>query len=107
MSALASAGHRAAFAPLWGLRETLKRLPVSASLKLGARLGGAYLALGGPRADVARDAFTDRYTGVRISSTGARFLIKDAFVWNVLDAHGVRIGQAATFDAWEPVTGRR
>jgi hypothetical protein len=40
------------------------------------------------------------YRGVRISSTGKRFEIEDATVWNVVDAAGVRVGQAATFTRW-------
>lgn len=51
-------------------------------------------------ADVERDGFTDHYTGVRISASGKRFEIVDAFVWNILDDDGVRLGQAATFDRW-------
>lgn len=43
------------------------------------------------------------YRGVRISSTGARFLVEDATVWNVVDGQGVRVGQAATFARWTPV----
>ena len=51
-------------------------------------------------ADVERDGFTDRYTGVRVSASGRRFLIEDAFVWNILDDDDTRVGQAATFDRW-------
>lgn len=40
------------------------------------------------------------YRGVRISSKGKRFLVENATVWNVVDPHGVRIGQAATFATW-------
>jgi hypothetical protein len=40
------------------------------------------------------------YRGIRISSTGRRFLVEDATVWNVLDPSGRRIGQAATFVRW-------
>ena len=40
------------------------------------------------------------YRGIRISSTGKRFLVEDATVWNVVDGQGIRVGQAATFAHW-------
>lgn len=40
------------------------------------------------------------YRGVRISSSGRRFLIEQAIVWNVVDQAGHRQGQAATFSCW-------
>lgn len=43
------------------------------------------------------------YRGVRISSTGKRFMVEDATVWNVVDGRGIRVGQAATFARWTPV----
>ncbi len=43
------------------------------------------------------------YRGVRISSTGKRFMVEDATVWNVVDGQGIRVGQAATFARWTPV----
>jgi hypothetical protein len=49
---------------------------------------------------VTTQGFIDDYRGVRISSTGRRFLIEQAFVWNVLDEAGALIGQAATFSDW-------
>jgi hypothetical protein len=42
----------------------------------------------------------DTYRGVRITSTGRRFLVENALIWNVVDAEGQRIGQAATFSTW-------
>lgn len=48
----------------------------------------------------ARQGYIDDYSGVRISSTGRRFMISNAIIWNVTDEAGVRIGQAATFDRW-------
>lgn len=47
--------------------------------------------------------YVDDYRGVRISATGKRFLIERAIVWNLHDASDVRVGQAATFDAWTPL----
>jgi hypothetical protein len=40
------------------------------------------------------------YRGVRISSTGRRFLVEDALIWNLFDSAGRSIGQAATFSQW-------
>jgi MEKHLA domain len=45
--------------------------------------------------------YIDNYNGIRISSTGKRFYIKAAIVWNVLDEEGQKCGQAATFSQWE------
>jgi hypothetical protein len=50
---------------------------------------------------VSRDGFIDDYQGIRISSTGKRFRIKSATVWNLIDANGSSHGQAATFSQWE------
>jgi len=46
---------------------------------------------------VSQDGFIDDYAGLRISSTGRRFRIERAIVWNIVDAEGIRRGQAATF----------
>lgn len=51
----------------------------------------------------ARDGFVDDYRGIRISRTGKRFLIERAIVWNLEDASGTRVGQAATFATWTPL----
>lgn len=48
----------------------------------------------------AAQGYFTGYRGVRISATGKRFLVEDATVWNVVDADGVRVGQAATFARW-------
>jgi hypothetical protein len=50
---------------------------------------------------VSRQGFIDDYRGIRISKSGRRFLIERAIVWNVLDANGVKCGQAATFWQWK------
>lgn len=59
-------------------------------------------------AQVARDGCIADYAGVRISSTGRRFRIEQAVVWNLIDDGGVCHGQAAAFDRWQrlPVRGR-
>jgi len=49
---------------------------------------------------VTSRGFIDDYRGVRVSASGKRFLIEQATVWNVIDADGDLIGQAATFDHW-------
>jgi len=51
----------------------------------------------------ARDGFVDDYRGIRISSSGKRFLIERAIIWNLVDAVGQRVGQAATFSHWKPL----
>ena len=51
-------------------------------------------------ASVARQGFIDDYRGIRISKNGRRFLIEQATVWNLLDGHGAKCGQAATFSHW-------
>lgn len=50
---------------------------------------------------VSRDGFIDDYSGVRISSTGRRFRIEQAVVWNLSDEDGHPFGQAATFARWQ------
>lgn len=45
--------------------------------------------------------YIDNYSGIRITSTGRRFRINAAIVWNLLDANGNHHGQAATFNKWE------
>ncbi len=44
--------------------------------------------------------FVDDYSGIRISNIGQRFFIPRATVWNLIDANGERVGQAATFSEW-------
>lgn len=48
----------------------------------------------------SRDGFVDDYRGIRIASTGRRFLIEKAIVWNLVNSDGDRVGQAATFSEW-------
>jgi hypothetical protein len=45
---------------------------------------------------VAADGFVDDYAGVRVSSKGTRFEIRDAYVWNVYEDDAY-VGQAALF----------
>ena len=48
----------------------------------------------------AKNGYIDNYRGVRISSTGKRFLVEKAIVWNLKDKLGNKCGQAATFSDW-------
>lgn len=48
----------------------------------------------------AAKGYIDDYAGVRISASGRRFRIENAIIWNVQDASGAPLGQAATFDRW-------
>ena len=47
-----------------------------------------------------RDGYVDDYRGIRISSSGRRFQIEQAVVWNLTDESGDYAGQAATFTDW-------
>lgn len=53
---------------------------------------------------VTQDGFIDDYRGIRVSSTGKRFWIENATVWNIIDARGDYRGQAAMFHDWTPIT---
>ena len=50
---------------------------------------------------VTKRGYIDHYEGVRISTTGNRFMIKNAVVWNLNDDQGIYKGQAACFGEWE------
>ena len=49
------------------------------------------------------DGFMSGYRGVRIAKSGRRFIIEDGVVWELIDAHGTRHGQAATFSSWRDI----
>lgn len=76
--------------------ETLTQLPSRYSAEALLREEREHLLQ-----TVARQGYIDHYAGVRISSSGRRFLIRQAIVWNVRDAQGHYAGQAAYFDQWE------
>ena len=40
------------------------------------------------------------YRGVRISSTGKRFQVDQAIIWNIQKPDGTALGQGATFSTW-------
>lgn len=50
---------------------------------------------------VTRQGYINDYSGVRISKTGQRFMIKNATVWNLLDEDGRYYGQAALIRDWQ------
>ena len=49
----------------------------------------------------AKQGYIDDYQGIRIDSTGKRFTIAKAIIWNLTDEAGQRCGQAATFADWQ------
>jgi hypothetical protein len=51
-------------------------------------------------AEVTDIGYINHYEGVRISSTGKRFLIRNAVVWNLVDNKQLYKGQAACFAHW-------
>jgi hypothetical protein len=46
---------------------------------------------------VAEQGYIDGYSGMRIASSGRRFMITACTIWNLADAAGVHHGQAAVF----------
>jgi hypothetical protein len=51
-------------------------------------------------AEVTKNGYIDHYEGIRLSSTGKRFVIKNAVVWNLIDKYQAYQGQAACFKQW-------
>jgi hypothetical protein len=51
-------------------------------------------------AQAAAQGYANNYSGIRISRSGRRFQIKNAWIWNIIDETGQPIGQAATFNQW-------
>ena len=49
----------------------------------------------------ATKGYIDNYQGIRISTTGQRFLIEQAVIWNLTDESGQQCGQPATFSEWK------
>jgi hypothetical protein len=48
---------------------------------------------------VAEQGYIDGYSGMRVASSGRRFMITGCTIWNLVDAAGVYHGQAAVFVA--------
>lgn len=82
---------------------TLWEMPVETFLKTPSRLTAEPMHRD-ERAQLlertTRNGYVDDYQGIRISSSGRRFRIDQATVWNLIDADGDRVGQAATFSLW-------
>lgn len=51
--------------------------------------------------EVAEKGYIDNYQGVRVSSSGRRFMVKKSIVWNLIDDAGRYHGQAAVLLDWE------
>lgn len=49
---------------------------------------------------VSASGFSRDYRGVRVSSSGRRFRIEQAVIWNILDEKKRPFGQAAAFQQW-------
>jgi hypothetical protein len=52
---------------------------------------------------VSTQGYIDDYSGIRVSSSGKRFLIRNATVWNLLDEAGQTYGQAALLREWQEI----
>jgi hypothetical protein len=89
-------GNRAALALFELAPEDLIKMPSRLSAEPLLREERARLL-----ARVDKHGFIDDYTGIRISSTGRRFRIRNATVWNLTDETGMMQGQAATFSEWD------
>jgi hypothetical protein len=50
---------------------------------------------------VEKHGCIEDYNGIRISSSGKRFMIRTATVWNMLDEDGKPYGQAALIKQWQ------
>ncbi|RFC36749.1 MAG: MEKHLA domain-containing protein [Candidatus Nitrotoga sp. SPKER] len=50
---------------------------------------------------VSRHGYINNYSGIRISKSGRRFMIRDATVWNLMAPDGQFYGQAALIRDWE------
>ncbi|MDR4650894.1 MAG: MEKHLA domain-containing protein [Nitrosomonas sp.] len=47
-----------------------------------------------------KQGYLSDYRGVRISSTGKRFLVEQATIWAIQHPDGTPLGQGATFSRW-------
>jgi hypothetical protein len=76
--------------------ETLTRMPSRESAERQNRDERARLL-----SVVGTRGYTDDYAGIRISSSGRRFAIEKATVWNVTGPDDRLHGQAAVFSGWK------
>ena len=51
--------------------------------------------------EVAEKGYIDNYQGVRVSSSGRRFMVKKSVVWNLINDAGQYRGQAAVLLDWQ------
>lgn len=51
--------------------------------------------------EVAQKGYIDNYKGIRVSSSGKRFMVENSVVWNLVDDAGKRHGQAAVLYRWK------
>ena len=51
--------------------------------------------------EVAEKGYIDSYKGIRVSSSGKRFMVENSIVWNLIDEAGQRHGQAAVLYQWK------
>lgn len=54
--------------------------------------------------NVAKKGYVDDYKGIRISSSGKRFMVEQAIIWNLVDDDGMNHGQAAVLYEWSTLT---
>lgn len=54
--------------------------------------------------NVAEKGYIDDYKGIRISSSGKRFMVEKAIIWNLIDDDGMNHGQAAALYEWSALT---
>lgn len=50
--------------------------------------------------EVAEKGYIDSYQGIRVSSSGKRFMVEKSIVWNLVDELGKFRGQAAVLYEW-------
>ena len=50
---------------------------------------------------VTKHGYIHNYSGIRISKSGRRFMIRDATIWNLISPEGQFYGQAALIQDWE------
>ena len=83
---------------LWEMDwDSFTRLPSRLSAEADAGIQSDRNAL---LAAALQSGWVDNYAGIRISRSGRRFEISDTVLWNVVDEHGTRHGQAAFIRTW-------
>ena len=82
---------------LWGLNwDEFTKTPSAKSAEPIAREERAAMLK-----QAKEQGYIENYEGVRISSQGKRFVIKQVTLWNLIDEAGEKCGQAATYPVWE------